>query len=72
MGEFFEESFLNDFEAINKTVGGVFVFVFDDVIRNIPDMSIYEASEFWDEHEFSEFDDVQEAHDLQFALKKKE
>ncbi len=39
--------------------------------KNIPDMSIYEASEFWDEHEFSEFDDVQEVHDLQFSLRKK-
>ena len=39
--------------------------------KNIPDMSIYEASEFWDEYEFSEFDDVKEVHDLQFSLKKK-
>lgn len=40
--------------------------------KNIPDMSIYEASEFWDEHEFSEYDDVQEVHDLQFSLRNKE
>lgn len=39
--------------------------------KHIPDMSVYEASEVWDEHEFREFDDVQEAHDLQFSLKKK-
>jgi hypothetical protein len=39
--------------------------------KNIPDMSLYDASAFWDEHEFSEFDDVQEVHDLQFSLKKK-
>lgn len=39
--------------------------------KNIPDMSVYEASEFRDEHEFSEFDDVQDVHDLQFSLKKK-
>jgi hypothetical protein len=24
----------------------------------LKDMSIYEASAFWDEHDFSEFDDV--------------
>ncbi len=34
-------------------------------------MSIYEASAFWDEHEFSEFDDVQDVYDLQFSLRKK-
>ncbi len=39
--------------------------------KNIPDMSVYEASAFWDEHEFSEFDDVQDVHDLQFSLRKK-
>jgi hypothetical protein len=39
--------------------------------NKIPDMSIYEATDYWDEHEFSEFNDVQEVHDLQFALKKK-
>ena len=38
--------------------------------RKIPDMSIYEASDYQDEHEFSEFDDVQEVHDIQFSLKK--
>ena len=38
---------------------------------HIKDMSIYEASDFWDEHDFGEFDDVQEAGDIQFALKKK-
>ena len=36
-----------------------------------PDMSIYEASAFWDEHDFSEFDDVQETHDIKFHLIKK-
>ena len=35
------------------------------------DMSIYEASDFWDEHDFGEFDDVREAGDIQFSLKKK-
>ena len=35
------------------------------------DMSIYEASAFWDEHDFSEFDDVQEVKDIKFHLIKK-
>jgi len=34
-------------------------------------MSIYEASDFWDEHHFGEFDDVQEVNEIQFSLKKK-
>jgi hypothetical protein len=34
-------------------------------------MSIYEASDFWDEHDFSEFDDVQEIKDIKFRLIKK-
>ena len=33
-------------------------------------MSIYEASAFWDEHDFSEFDDVQEVKDIKFHLGK--
>ena len=37
----------------------------------IQDMSIYEASDFWDEHEFSEYDDVQEVHDFKFDLHRK-
>jgi hypothetical protein len=39
--------------------------------ENIKDMSIYEASDFWDEHDFGEFDDVQEEKEMQFLLKKK-
>ena len=39
--------------------------------KNIKDMSIYEASDFWDEHDFGEFDDVQEVEEIQFSLKKK-
>jgi hypothetical protein len=39
--------------------------------RSIKDMSIYEASDFWDEHDFGEFDDVQEEKETQFLLKKK-
>ena len=34
-------------------------------------MSIREASDFWDEHEFGEFDGIREVHDVQFALRKK-
>ena len=39
--------------------------------KKFPDMSIYEASDFWDEHEFDEFGDIEEVSDIQFALKKK-
>ncbi len=34
-------------------------------------ISIYEASEFWDEHDFGEFDDVKETDEIKFSLKKK-
>jgi len=34
-------------------------------------LSIYDASEFWDEHDFGEFDDVKETDDIKFCLKKK-
>jgi hypothetical protein len=39
--------------------------------KQIKDMSIYEASEFWDEHDFSEFEDVKEVKEMQFSLIKK-
>jgi CopG antitoxin of type II toxin-antitoxin system len=39
--------------------------------KNIKDMSLNEASDFWDEHDFGEFDDVREVSDIQFSLKKK-
>ena len=39
--------------------------------KNIKDMSINEASDFWDEHDLGEFDDVQEVDNIQFSLKKK-
>lgn len=39
--------------------------------KKIKDMSIYEASDFWDEHEFGEFGDVEEVRDMRFALKKR-
>jgi hypothetical protein len=39
--------------------------------KEIKDMSLNEASDFWDEHDFGEFDDVQEVEDVQFSFKKK-
>jgi len=38
---------------------------------HLTDMSVYEASDYWDEHDFSEFDDVLEVKDLQFSFKRK-
>nr|CBX31512.1 hypothetical protein N47_E50240 [uncultured Desulfobacterium sp.] len=32
---------------------------------------MYQASAFWDEHDFTEFDDVQEVRDIKFNLVKK-
>jgi hypothetical protein len=39
--------------------------------KSIPDMSIYEASNFWDEHDFFEFDDAAEVKDVKFSLSRK-
>ena len=39
--------------------------------KEIKDMSLNEASDFWDEHDFGEFDDVQEVDEIQFSLKRK-
>ena len=39
--------------------------------NTIPDMTIAEASEFWDEHRFDEFSDIEEVHNVQFTLKRK-
>jgi hypothetical protein len=39
--------------------------------KDIKDMSIYEASDFWDEHDFGEFDDIEEVNGVQFSLEKK-
>jgi len=39
--------------------------------RQLKDMSLYEASDFWDEHTFTEFSDVQEVKDIRFSLRKK-
>ncbi len=40
-------------------------------LSNKEDMSIYETSEFWDEHDISEFNDFEEAKNLKFLLIKK-
>jgi len=39
--------------------------------RNFDDMPIYEASDFWDEHDFGEFRNVKEVSEIKFSLKKK-
>lgn len=39
--------------------------------KKIENMSIREASDFWDEHDFSEFEDVNEVKELCFSLPKK-
>jgi len=39
--------------------------------KDIKDMSIYEASDFWDEHDFGEFDDIEEVNGFQFSLERK-
>ena len=39
--------------------------------KKINDMSIYEASDFWDEHDFGEFDDIKEEKEIQFLFIKK-
>ena len=39
--------------------------------KEIKEMSLYEASDFWDQHDFGEFDDIKEVRDIKFSLKKK-
>jgi len=39
--------------------------------KNLKDMSINDASDFWDEHDFGEFDDVQEVDEIKLSFKKK-
>ncbi len=39
--------------------------------KELKDMSIIEASDFWDEHDFFEFDDIEEVSDITFDLQKK-
>jgi len=39
--------------------------------KQIKNMSVYEASDFWDEHDFSEFEDVEEVKDIRFSLTRK-
>ncbi len=36
-----------------------------------PPMTLQEASDFWDDHDFTEFDDVVEVHDVSFRLTRK-
>jgi hypothetical protein len=40
-------------------------------VREPRDMSVYEASAYWDEHDVTEFKDIEEVRDLRFVLKKK-
>lgn len=40
-------------------------------VREPRDMSVYEASDYWDEHDVTEFKDVEEVRDLRFVLRKK-
>jgi hypothetical protein len=39
--------------------------------KEVRDMSIYEASDFWDEHDFFEFNDIVEIEDMKFSVSKK-
>jgi len=39
--------------------------------KQIKDMSVYDASDFWDEHDFSEFEDIHEVKDVRFSLTRK-
>ncbi len=39
--------------------------------KDLKNLSLDEASDFWDEHDFGEFDDTREVNDLQFCFKKK-
>jgi hypothetical protein len=39
--------------------------------KALKDMSIYEASAFWDEHGFSEFGDIEEVRNIDIRLIKK-
>jgi hypothetical protein len=39
--------------------------------KKMEDMSIDQASEFWDSHDFTEFPDIQEVKGVRFKLKKK-
>lgn len=39
--------------------------------KKLKEMTIHEASDFWDEHDFTEFKDVEEVKDIKFELHKK-
>ena len=41
------------------------------VSNNDENMSVYEASEYWDEHDFGEFEDIEETDEVKFSFKKK-
>ena len=34
-------------------------------------MTVYEASDFWDEHDFGEFGDAEETKEIKFSLKRR-
>ena len=39
--------------------------------KKIPDMSIYQASDFWDEHDFTEFEDTEEVKGVRFDFRRR-
>jgi hypothetical protein len=39
--------------------------------KTFKEMSIKESSDFWDEHDFTEFDNISEVNDIKFSLTKK-
>ena len=39
--------------------------------KKIKDMTIHEASDFWDEHDLGMFEDITETKEIKFSLKKK-
>ncbi|MBI3599674.1 MAG: hypothetical protein HY097_03405 [Nitrospinae bacterium] len=39
--------------------------------KKIKEAGVYDASGFWDEHDFGEFDDIKEVKEIKFSLKKK-
>lgn len=39
--------------------------------KEIPEMTIYEASDFWDDHDLTQMTDVQEVNDIKLSLIKK-
>ncbi len=37
----------------------------------MPDMSVYQASDYWDGHDFTEFEDTEEVKGVHFDLRKR-